>query len=328
MPNFAPQQKNGMHKCIVALCVMLITCACNNNKVSLQGDKKVEVRDFIEAFPPIELPFVISDTNINSLADSSTINYKVFSNFIPDSLLSPQFTKPASATIHPIGSFKNKDMETYLVAQVENKTKTAVYLFVLNDTLGYSAGLPLVVSSNKTEVVTTATIDKKLGITIYDEWKADNIDYYQRDTYAYNNVGTFTLVLSETNDFNKKQVTEVNPLDTFPKQNKLSGDYYKGKNNMLSLRDGKNEQNYRFYVYFKSTGDEECIGELRGELQMTSATTGVFRETGDPCVIDFTFNKNQVKVKEQGSCGNYRGIKCFFNDTFTRKKESNTSNKK
>ena len=35
-----------------------------------------------------------------------------------------------------------------------------------------------------------------------------------------------------------------------------------------------------------------------------------------------------VKVKENGSCGNNRGIKCFFNDTYTKKKEAKPASKK
>ena len=54
---------------------------------------------------------------------------------------------------------------------------------------------------------------------------------------------------------------------------------------------------------------------------MKSATTAVYAEGGDPCVIDFTFEGNDIVIKEKGSCGNRRGMECFFDDTFTRIKE-------
>ncbi len=57
-------------------------------------------------------------------------------------------------------------------------------------------------------------------------------------------------------------------------------------------------------------------------LPFKTPTSAVFIENGDPCVIDFTFKLNQVQVKEQGSCGSHRGIKCFFNDTYTKPKEA------
>ena len=64
------------------------------------------------------------------------------------------------------------------------------------------------------------------------------------------------------------------------------------------------------------------MGELKGEFKLNSPTSGIFSENGDPCIIDFNFNKSSITLKEQGSCGNHRGIKCFFNDSFIKKKEA------
>jgi hypothetical protein len=33
-------------------------------------------------------------------------------------------------------------------------------------------------------------------------------------------------------------------------------------------------------------------------------------------------------MKEEGSCGNHRDIKCFFEDTYTKKKEIKSKTKK
>ena len=56
-------------------------------------------------------------------------------------------------------------------------------------------------------------------------------------------------------------------------------------------------------------------------MLFTAPTKAIYKESGDPCVIDFVFRDNEVEVKEQGSCGNHRGIKCFFDDTYRKKKE-------
>jgi hypothetical protein len=64
-----------------------------------------------------------------------------------------------------------------------------------------------------------------------------------------------------------------------------------------------------------------CVGELKGVFTMKDANNAQYRFNGDPCVIDFNFEDNQVSLKEQGNCGNHRGIKCYFDDSFTRKKE-------
>jgi hypothetical protein len=317
-----------MRKCIVALVILTALFACKNKKVSLKTGEQVELNDFVDAFPKTDLPFTVTDTNMQNVADTNTIDYSIFSQFAPDTVLLQPFGKDRKVTIYPAARFEAKDKEKYLVTYVRSKTKEAVYLIVLDNKNKFSAFLPLVSTSAEKGTVTTASIDKKFGININKDWKVDEMMYYQRNTYAYNDVGLFTLVLNETNDQRKKPETEVNPLDTFPKKNKFSGDYFKGKTNFISLRDGKNDQTYRFFVHFENENEDKCSGELRGELFITSATTAVYKENGDPCVIDFTLTGNQVKVKEQGSCGNYRGIKCFFNDTYTKKKEPKPEKKK
>jgi len=83
---------------------------------------------------------------------------------------------------------------------------------------------------------------------------------------------------------------------------------------------------YQFFIHFEK--EEGCTGELKGELKMKDANTAQFSEKGDPCVIDFHFEGNEISLKEQGSCGNHRGIKCFFDDTFIKKKELRSTKKK
>ena len=294
----------------------------------MQGEDQVEFNDFINAFPETKLPYAIVDTNLNNLPDTSTISAAIFNRFIPDTIFIMPFGKERKLKIEPLARFTDKGKETYLVTQVSSKSLKAVYLVVLNNKNEYAAFLPLVTTATDKGIVTTASIDKKMGVTIADEWKANETDFYQRNTYAYNNVGLFSLVLNETNDFSIKPTKEVNPIDTFPKKNKLSGDYFNGSTNLMSLRDGKDAQTYRLYIHFENEDEDKCGGELRGLLSMTSATTGIFKENNDPCVIDFVFTGRQVKFKEQGSCGNYRGIRCFFNDTYTKKKEITLAKKK
>jgi len=308
----------------VVLLLLSLLLGCNNKKVSLHGDQAVELKDFLEGFPELKLPFLVSDTSINSVGDTGTIDQTIFNQFIPDTVFITPFQKKKDFTIHPIGAYKNGKKETYLLVAAKNKSKQAVYVIVFNENNKYSAFMPLAVSSGSKGVITSSSIDKRLNIGVNKEWKKDEVNYYERNVYGYNNVGMFTLILNETNDLAKNTAKEINPLDTFPKNNKFSGDYYKGSKNLVSLRDGKTEGNYLFYIHFENDDEEKCGGELRGELTLTSPTTAIFRENGDPCVIDFSLTGTQVKVKEQGSCGNYRGIRCFFNDTYTKKKEPRT----
>jgi hypothetical protein len=265
---------------------------------------------------------------MSKAADTSTISYPVFTSFISDTVFNNPFGKNRELKIHPVGKVDVKNKETYLITSVSSKGQSAIYLSVFNKDK-FSASMPLLISK-KDSAVDAATFDKKLSIIINREWTVKNEPLYTRTIYAYNNVGIFTTILTETNE--ERTAVEkalINPLDTFPKKNKYSGDYVNGKKKFLSIRDGKTPSQYLFFVHFQNQNeDEPCGGEVKGLFNLVSPTAGVFSQSGDPCVIDLTFSSNQVKVKENGSCGNNRGIKCFFDDTYTRKKEPKPAAKK
>lgn len=317
-----------MTKYIVPLVTVIILLSCKNNKKSLAGDQHVETDEFYEAYEQLKLPFIVSDTSINKFTDTSTISYKIFTQFVPDSIFNTPFGKDRKLTIHPIGKIVDNQKEAYFATLVNSKSRTAVYLSVF-DKNKFKVSMPLVVS-NEDEDVTTASIDKKLTIVVNREWTIKNDSYYNRTIYAYNNVGIFTTVLTETNEESSAKTAFLNTLDTLPKKFKYSGDYKKGDKNFVVIRDGNTPNQYRFFVHFTNgKEDDPCEGELKGQFVMSSEKEGSYTGAGDPCILNFSFSGNQVKVKETGSCGNYRGIKCFFDDTYTKKRESRaTSGKK
>ncbi len=316
-----------MIKYIVTLVIVMCLFACKNNKKSLSGDQHVETDEFYGAYEKLKLPFIVADTSFKKFTDTNTISYQIFTQFVPDSIFNTPFGKDRKLTIHPIGKIVQNGKESYFTTLVTSKTRSAVYLSVF-DKNKFKVNMPLVINDDD-ETVTTASIDQKLTIVINKEWLDKNDIYYNRTIYAYNNVGIFTTVLTETNEERSPETALLNPLDTFPKKYKYSGDYTKGNKNFLSIRDGRTADEYRFFVHFtNSDEDEPCGGELKGLFKMTSEKGGVYTLAGDPCVLNFNFTGSQVKVKETGSCGNYRGIKCFFDDTYTKKKETKPSSKK
>ena len=315
-----------MRKYLLWAIVLMSLFACKNKK-KLSGNQHVEADEFFNAYNDLKLPFIVSDTNMANFADTNTISYAIFTQFIADTIFNNPFGKDRKFIIHPIGKYEEKGKETYFTTLVAGKNNTAIYLSVYDKTK-FTATMPLIVSDND-EKVTTASIDKKLSISINKEWTIKDDIFYNRIIYAYNNVGIFTTVLSETNEDRRAEKTVTNPLDTFAQKNKYSGDYVKGNKNIVSVRDGKAADEYLFFVYFENGNEEEpCGGELRGRMTMVSEKAGVYQGEGDPCKLDFSFTLNKVTVKETGSCGNYRGIKCFFNDTYTKKKETKASAKK
>ena len=185
----------------------------------------------------------------------------------------------------------------------------------------FKAALPLIVSDSDPETSQSAAMDNKYTVSVNSQRRKSNGQLtYKRDAYVYNNVGVYTLILTETNEDVASRSEIINPLDSLPKKNKLSGDYVADKRNFVSMRDGRHNSQLRFFVHFEKEGGT-CKGELRGEASLTSPNVAVYRESGDPCVLQFTFGSNAVSMKEVQGCGNYRDIKCFFEGTYPRKKE-------
>lgn len=325
-----------MRKYLLAVIVLLSMYACkSNNKSSVdskssdtdKGTKNADQSDFFKTYNNLRLPFSVTDTDMAELPKTDTISYSLFTQFVPDTIFNNPFGKNRKLSIYPVGKIEQKGKENYFVTYAKDKNRSAVYLSVY-DKKKFSTGMPLIVS-DEDDIVNTASIDKKLSIVISKEWKVKNDMFYKRSIYAYNNAGIFTTVLTETNEDRRAESGILNPFDTFPKKYKYSGDYTKGKKNVLYIRDGKTPGQYLFFVHFESDKeDEPCTGELKGALKMISDKAGVYTGNGDPCVLNLSFKGNEVQVKETGSCGNYRGIKCFFNDTYTKKKEQKASQKK
>ena len=88
---------------------------CKSKKVSLSGDEPVEVSDFIEFFPDTKLPFQVADsTLLKKEKDSLLISYKVFTQFVPDSILSKVFGKGVKPKIYPLGKNKGRMKHIFL----------------------------------------------------------------------------------------------------------------------------------------------------------------------------------------------------------------------
>jgi hypothetical protein len=115
----------------------------------------------------------------------------------------------------------------------------------------------------------------------------------------------------------------INPIDSFSRKHKFAGDYVKDKKNFVSVRDGRYPNQLQVFIHTDHNGGE-CTGELKGDVLITSSTTAIYRQGGDPCVLSFQFTPNSVILKEDQGCGSHRGVNCSFDGTFSRKKEGKT----
>ncbi len=307
--------------------MVLVLWGCGTKKNSGDGTGVMEVNEFFELFKPVKLPYTISDTSFKLSKDTSTISADLLAQFVGDTILTRNFGN-ATPKIYPAARVNAKKAETYLFAKAVSGSKKAAYLFVFDKEKKFRAALPLLVADNDPQTTQTAWMDSKYTISTNRQRKKPNGDLgYKKDAYVYNNIGVFTLILTESNDDLAATGEVVNPIDTLPRKNKLSGDYVIDKRNFVSVRDGRRNSELRFFVHFeKSKGS--CKGELRGEAKISSPNIALYRESGDPCVLEFTFTTTAVTMQEVEGCGNYRDIKCFFEGSYPRKKEKPKVTKK
>ncbi|MES2004226.1 MAG: hypothetical protein V4450_06880 [Bacteroidota bacterium] len=315
-----------MKNCLPLL-LLLLVFGCKEKKIDLSGEVPVKISDFIAVFHKINPPYAVADSSIARVGDTITIGYKAFTQFFPDSSLTPIVGSNRKLTIHPIGLIE-KAKENYLLVKFIAKNKSIhVAVFVTDKKNKYLASKELLTNGNHDEYMHSVSVNREPTFLISKEKMGkDNTFQFTRAGWVYNSAGIFMVVINDSNEDPKKTAV-INPIDTLPRKNKFSGDYVQDKKNYISIRDAKKPNAYQFFIHFEKN-EGSCTGELKGEMKMKDATNAEFRENGDPCVIDFRFEGNQIILKERGSCGNHRGIKCYFDDSFTKKREPRNTRKK
>ena len=93
---------------------ILLSGCSHKKKRSLTVGEPVESRDFIDFFQPIPLPAFYTDTIfLKKEKDSLSIDYTIFTQFVPDSILHKVFGKAVTPKLYAIGRVDAK-AETYL----------------------------------------------------------------------------------------------------------------------------------------------------------------------------------------------------------------------
>ncbi len=302
---------------LIFLLPLLIT-ACKAKKKQLT-DENITISDFIGFLDPVKPPFIIADSSFEKKkTDTSAISYKTFTGLVPDSILHSVFGKTVKPKIYPLGRMIDKNNDNYLLIKAISPAQKAAYLLVFNKDKKFVTGMPVLVPDNNPATEQTAVIDNRYSITTNRQYKAaDGRLVYKKATYAYiNGTDAFALILTESNETEPKKEI-ANPIDTLARKNKLAGDYFQNKLNLVSVRDGKKAGELMFFVHFeKSEGN--CKGELKGVAKITGPNKAFYHQPGDQCEMTFSFSGNTVSIKEDG-CGSHRDIKCFFEGSYTRK---------
>lgn len=307
-----------MKRILLISCIALLLLNCKGKKGSLQEGEVMEVADFIELFPEKAHPVRIADTTLTRrTTDSSLISYKIFTQFIPDSILAKDFGKGVKPKLYPLGRTREKNKEIYLFVKAANGNKRVGYMACFSKDENFLNAMALVRTGFDSYSSAYGVLDNKFQITTYREKKTGTGTQFKRNVYIFNEaVNEFTLIMTEPNEEIIEQIT--NPIDTFPQKNKFSGDYVKSKRNFIAVRDAKRNEELLFFIHFEKDNGE-CIGELKGNMKMISKNTGQYQAPGNPCTLEFNFEGNSISIQETGGCGSYRNIKCFFEGSYPKK---------
>lgn len=310
-----------MKKWLLVLILPVLLAACKGKEKKLSDDDIIEVGDFLNLFNTLTLPVQMADSSFHKKGKDSTIKYAVFTRFVPDSVISKVFGKGVKPVIHPVGKIAVKKQETYLFLKAVTSSKNAGLVAVFDKDNKFSAAMPLIVQDKDVTSTQTAVMDTKLTISTNRQRKnASGQVIYQRSAYVYNDAGIFTLILTESNDVAATRNVLINPIDTLPRHNKLSGDYIRDKMNLVSIRDAKSPSEFLFFIHFEQDGGT-CKGELKGKAKIISPTKAVYHQPGDQCEVQFTFSGKTVTINEESGCGSHRDIKCFFEGSFWKRAE-------
>jgi hypothetical protein len=310
-----------MHKKFQILVLLLVftALACGDKKkVSLSGEESVQVSDFIEAFPTIKLPYLLSDSTVSKKqTDSLWISYHVLTQFVPDSVFPVVFGKEKKIKTYPLGKVSGND-QVYLLAKSVAGNKSAAFVFCFDKKDNFIAAMPVLVPDASPATTQYFTIDPRLTMTKLTSRKNSNGTVNEGKDVFVLNAPAKSFMLIMTVGLDPKSVDLVNPIDTLSAKGKLAGDYLKGTSNLVSIRDNKKPNRITFFVHLEKNNGE-CVAELKGEAVMAGASQAVYHSSGDACNLQFQFTSSSVTLVEQ-NCGAHRGVNCLFEGKYAKKK--------
>ena len=310
---------NGKLWAVVCVFLIILVACKHRKKVSLSGQEPVDVADFIEAFDPLNLPYQITDTAVaKKKNDTLLISYHVFTQLVPDSILNKAFGKNVKPKIYPMGKVAS-DQGHYLFVKGLSPDRRAALVLCFDKKNKFITGMSVLQPDANPATQQFFVMDKRYTLSKNIIRKnPDGTISDGKNVYVLNEPAkSFLLIMTDALD--EQTIELINPIDSFSRRNKFSGDYLRDKMNLVSIRDNKKPGRLTFFVHFEKKNN--CNGELKGEASFTAGNTAVYRSSGDPCVLQFNFTASLVTMKEMEGCGSHRGLDCVFEGTYIKKKE-------
>jgi hypothetical protein len=303
---------------VLALLIFFACKSGNDQKVEEEDDGGFNFTTFSSRFQESGLPYQITDTGLLKHNDTASIRNPVFATYIPDSVKAKIFGNATNIKYIPIAKLKGNKKEHFFIVNATGNNKKAALLVVFDKDKNYSATFPFLVPDIDPKSNQYSSLDKSYAVSrVVMRKMSDDVLSEGRDVYSYDaSSKRFTLIMTDLLEDNEEV---INPIDTFSKGHRFAGDYASDKKNLVSIRAGRNENEILFFIHFERM-QGECNGELKGTAFFTSSKTAVFRQPGDPCVLELHFTNNSVRINEVEGCGSYRGIKCVIEGNFQKKK--------
>ncbi len=311
-----------MHRIGLAVLICFVW-GCNGkggSEAENEGGGSNQNTAFSRRFVAAPLPYQLTDTALLSNKDTATLPASYLATVLPDSVLVKLVGKKTGIRYTPLASVGRDGSETYYVVKATAGAKKAALIMAFDKEGIYGGAMPLLIPDNNTGTTQTTTIDKSAVITRQVTQRSNGaVTGEGKEVWSWDaGEKKFTLIMTDM--LNDNPAVLVNPLDTFSKTNRLAGDYYLNKKNLIAVRDGRHANQILVYIHTENSAGD-CVGELKGEFILTSSSTAVYRQGGDPCVLALSFKGNSVSMNEESGCGNYRGLDCPLTGSFTRKKE-------
>jgi len=309
------------HLVLILPVLLLLTSCGQKKKPSLSGEEPVDKDDFVNSFVLVKPTYEIADSILTRKEkDSLLIGYKIFTQFVPDTVLSKTFGKNSKPKLYVMKRVEVEKQETYLFAKAVLAEKKLIYILCFDNKNNFIAAMPLLRDDGNSSTRQVGGIDRRYSIyrTTYLR-KPDGSTAEGREVYVFNaDTRNFMLIMTDALDDRVREV--INPIDTLSRKNKFSADYVRDKMNIVSIRDGNKPDKINFFIHVDQNNGE-CTGELKGIASFTKPNIAIYRQSGDACELQFTFTTSTVSLKEMEPCGSHRGVKCSFDASYPRKKE-------
>jgi hypothetical protein len=300
--------------------LVLFACKSKRSKTGT-AEPGFTYEAFSDLFPAIKLPYQITDTALLRSKDTTQIRSSEFAGFIADSVKNQIFTKGSKPKYYALAKIEVPKAETYYIVKAVSGSKKAALLISFDRQGKYATSFPFLVPDDDATTSQLSSIDKSFTISKNIVQKKDGeLKGEGKNVYVYSaDTRQFILIMTDLLDESKRDL--INPIDTMPKTRKFAGDYIQGKRSLVSIRNGRTPNQALAFIHIEKN-DGECVGELKGEILFTSSTTAIYRQGGDPCILQFNFTSSSVTLKEEEGCGNHRGLDCTLNGNYTKKKEA------